>query len=146
MVWLAMALPGFAQTPDPAAIRGRFAGTVSQKGVRAFKDQTFSYTLDLHITQLLEHEVSGTFWIPEVGCRGEIIFLHLEGGLFRFIGEPVKGSPKDCIAGVFTLKPVAGDKVEYAATFATPTNPRHPSLAGTLHRLLSLERREHVEQ
>jgi hypothetical protein len=138
--------PALGQSPDPASIRGRFAGTVSQEGVKRFAGQQFYYTLDLHIQQLREHESSGTLWVPEVGCRSLITFLHYAEGVFRFVAQPLKNSSKECIAAVFTLKPVGKDKLAYSATYTLPDHTRHQGLQGTLSRLISIEAKEQQEQ
>jgi hypothetical protein len=138
--------PALGQSPDPASIRGRWAGTGSQEGVKQFAGLQFHYTLDLHIQQLLEHEASGTLWIPEVGCRSLITFLHYAEGVFRFVSQPLKNSSKECIPAVFTLKPAGKDKLAYSATYTLPNHTRHQGLQGTLSRLISVEAKEQQEQ
>lgn len=140
-----IALSAQAQ-PDPASLRGRWAGTVSQEGVRRFQGQEFFYTMDLLITQVLEHEVSGKLRVLEVNCEADLVFRHFADGEFVFFAQPVKNSPANCVTSLIRIKPLLGGKIEYAATFATPDNPRHPGLKGTLNRLISVEAREQAEQ
>jgi hypothetical protein len=146
-----IAIPVVGQGVDPVSLHGRWGGTVSQKGVRDYKDHTFNYMMSVHITQLLEGEVSGTATIAEVGCRGFLTFLYHADGVFHFMsGEPTKLSPKikdnDCVPGVMTVKVLTADKIEVATFFATPSNPRFPSVQGTLMRLAPVEGKKQVEQ
>lgn len=132
--------------PDPALIRGRWVGTVSQEGMRRFQGQTFYYTIDMLIPELLEGEVSGTMAVIEADCRGELTFQHFADGVFRFLARPVKGSPKHCVFAVLTIKPLPRDKIEVSFTYPTPDNPRTQGLQGTLHRLISMERDRQQDQ
>jgi hypothetical protein len=132
--------------PDLTAILGRWAGTVSQEGMRQFKGQEFFYTLDVHILKVLEHEASGTLRVLEVGCEAEMVFRHFADGAYLFISQPIKNSPAYCVPALIRIKSLPGGKIQYSATYATPNNPRNQGLQGTLQRLISVESKEQQEQ